>query len=178
MRIFPHGNVVNFQGSVREMTASELERLLERVLDEGTILAGSLDLQQSELVVYGQAIGIQLDEEADRITLTTRTEDGEEHTNRSAFEDLLISHEMHFDIEEPEGETVRYTVYYMTFSGDSAAPSPEKTWFFADEQAVTRPLDCVVEFWRQAGESGRDADFTSNGCSVPASFKRDIQKDC
>jgi hypothetical protein len=176
MRIFPHGNVVNFQESAREMTAVELEKLLNQVLIRGRVLTGSVDLQQSELVIYGQALSIELNEETDCVTLRTVADDGVEETHTHAFSDLLISHEVHFDIEEPEGRTVRYSVYYLTFNGETIAPALEQTWFFADAEAVTRPLDCVVEFWRQASQTGRDADFSSGGCSIPPDFKRRVGK--
>lgn len=172
MRIFPHGNLVNFQTSVREMTAPELEKLLARLLKKEAIITGCLQMEQSELVMYGQARAIHLNELADQVTLTTQTDDGATHSFTCAFSDLLVSHEMHFDIVEPDEKTVRCTVYYLTFIGDSAAPSAEKTWFFTDGETVAQPLDCVVEFWRQGGEAGRDADFCMSGCGVSPFFHR------
>ncbi|PTM59706.1 hypothetical protein [Desmospora activa] len=176
MRIFPHGNVVNFQSSVREMTAPELETLIKRAMEQGSMITGCLNLEQSELVVYGQAIAIQLDEQSDQVILTTQTDDGTRHSIETVFSDLSISHEMHFDIEESEGKTLRYTVYYLTFTGDSAATSTEKTWFFANSETIAQPLDCVVEFWRQGGEAGRDADFSTSGCGIPPSFGKSIKR--
>ena len=83
-------------------------------------------------------------------------EDAADREAVRSFSRLSISHEAHFDIEDSDRGTVRCSVYYVTFEGED---EEEETFFFAGEKAVSRPLDCVVAFWEQVRDVGRDADF-------------------
>ncbi|MFC4076901.1 hypothetical protein [Salinithrix halophila] len=170
MRVFPHGNVVNFEASVREMTAPELERLITDVLAvRPPVLTGILDMKKEAVYLYGTAESFRADEENGVVIVTARTAEGETHRETYPFDDLIISHEMHFDVVEgEEGEAFRYPVYYVTFG---AGEKEEITLFFAGRDRVSEPLHYVVEYWSQAGESGRDAQFHPGSCSIPLDFK-------
>ncbi|GAA5344219.1 hypothetical protein [Planifilum fimeticola] len=163
MRVFPHGNVVNFQASVREMFSADLERLLNRAIEGTSVLTGTIDADQGELRLYGRIRDVEIDEQGDRFAIRFR--DMENQADREAvrsFEQLSISHEAHFDIEDPDRGTVRYSVYYVTFTGEDGE---EETFFFAGENSASRPLDCVAAFWDQVRNVGRDTDFSSSGCA-------------
>lgn len=163
MRVFPHGNVVNFQASVREMFAEDLLRLLNRANEGTSVLTGTIDADEGELHLYGRMNDIEIQEQDDRFAIRFRTmEDEADREAVRSYEQLSISHEAHFDIEDPERGTVRYSVYYVTFTGEDGK---EETFFFADEKAVSRPLDCVAAFWDHVRDVGRDTDFSSTGCA-------------
>ncbi|SDW67969.1 hypothetical protein SAMN05444487_105115 [Marininema mesophilum] len=173
MRIFPHGNVVNFNDSVREMTASELEQLLTTQIEkQSAVVTGHLDMKAEAVYLYGQAEQVRVDEEGGEVIVTSRSED-EPYEARFSFDDLLLSHEMHFDIIVDGEETIRYPVYYVTF----AQEGEEITLFFAQKEGVNEPLHYVTEFWAQAGEMGRDATFDTGGCSLPSDFRSRL-KNC
>ncbi|MFS8513218.1 MAG: hypothetical protein LOD87_05805, partial [Planifilum fulgidum] len=113
MRVFPHGNVVNFQASVREMFAADLERLLNRAVKGASALTGTIDADEGKLLLYGRVREVVIDEQADRFAIRFR--DMENQADREAvrsYEKLSISHEAHFDIEDPDRGTIRYSVYY------------------------------------------------------------------
>ncbi|EGK06738.1 hypothetical protein ACFQ49_12690 [Kroppenstedtia eburnea] len=176
MRIFPHANVINFQASIREMTAPELERLLKKMMtDEAPMMAGFLDTFQEAVYIYGTAESVSVDEERDRVEVTARSEDGEQQSFSRPFSGLILSHEMRFDIEV-EGQVVSYPVYYATFAAEEEQ-SREITLFLAPTQRVPNPLECVVEFWEQGGDVGRDVEFTGGGCSIPPDFKKLLNPD-
>ncbi|GGA38275.1 hypothetical protein GCM10007416_09070 [Kroppenstedtia guangzhouensis] len=180
MRIFPHANVVNFQASIREMTAPELERLLKKMMtDEAPMMAGILDTFQEAVYIYGTADSVRVNEERDQVEVIARSEDGKLQSFARPFSRMVISHEMRFDIEvdgQEEDKVVRYPVYYATFE-EEEEQSPEVTLFLAPSQKVPTPLECVVEFWEQAGDVGRDVEFTGGGCSIPPHFKEKLNPD-
>lgn len=164
MRVFPHGNVVNFQSSVREMFADDLERLLKRAGEGTSVLTGTIDAEEGTLHLYGRMSDIEIREQEDRFVIRFRTLEGDaDRESVRSFESLMLSHEAHFDIEDPDRGTVRYSAYYVTFTGEDGR---EETFFFADEQSVSRPLDCIVAFWDHVRNVGRDADFESSGCAA------------
>lgn len=164
MRVFPHGNVVNFQASIREMSAADLERLLKRVIERATVLTGTIDADEGKLHLYGRMNDIEVSEPHDRFAIRFRTmEEDVDREEVRPFEQLSLSHEAHFDIEDSNRGTIRYSVYYVTFTGEDGK---EETFFFADEKSVSRPLDCIAVFWDQVREVGRDADFESSGCTT------------
>ncbi|SFS66918.1 hypothetical protein [Marininema halotolerans] len=173
MRIFPHGNVVNFTDSVREMTASELEQLLStQIHSHSSVVTGHLDMKAEAVYLYGQAERFQINEEAGEVIVTSRSVDDQPYEARFSFDDLLLSHEMHFDIIVDNDQTIRYPVYYVTFATEEG----EKTLFFAQQEGVEEPLHYVTEFWMQAGETGRDTTFESGTCSIPPDFPSSFKK--
>ncbi|MBA4492933.1 hypothetical protein ACFO25_08410 [Paenactinomyces guangxiensis] len=166
MNAFSHGCVVNFQESVREMFASDLDRLINDLLKQSdAVLLGTIDLEKEELHLYGHARTIQFDEQTNRceIVFTTMEEQPGE-TIRYSLEDLVISHEALFDIVDEGKGQVSYRVLYVTFANPESGQ--ETTYFLADENAVSHPLACVAEFWQQVSEVGRDVDFNLSGCSA------------
>ena len=174
MRVFPHGNIVIFEASVREMTGPGLDRLLKNVIsDHAPVVAGLLDMDQQAVFVFGQAKQIRVDEQEDRVEVITQSEDGEENAISRTISDLVISHEVYFDIEDAS-TVVRYPVFYVTFNKEGEA-SGEETLFLAPRDKVSQPLECVVEFWNQSGEVGRDVDFPAEGCRVVPDFKNVLQ---
>ncbi|PTX58281.1 hypothetical protein C8P63_11728 [Melghirimyces profundicolus] len=178
MRVFPHCNIINFQGSVREMKAPWLKRLLKEALsDDGPLLAGLLDMEQEAVYVYGQAERITVSEEEDRVEVVTRSDEGEIHRISRPFSHLDRSHEVRFDIDEPSRGVIRYPVYYVTFNAEGNGSKQEATLFLAPIEPVSRPLDCVVEFWNQIRDLGRDTDFQGNGCCVTPGFKEALQSE-
>ncbi|GGE19063.1 hypothetical protein GCM10011571_21230 [Marinithermofilum abyssi] len=169
MKWFPHGNVVNFQASVREMTPPELEQLLRRVIGQKVpVLTGTLDWVRQELYLYGQALEVKTEAFEGTWLIKSQADDGSEHVHTYSLDELKLSHEAHFDIEDAAAGLIRYSVYYVTF-GPEEGKSGEITLFFADQRAEN-PLDCVVEFWEQAKDVGRDTQFTS-ACGLPPGFK-------
>ncbi|OYD08897.1 hypothetical protein [Paludifilum halophilum] len=176
MRVFPHGNMVNFKASVREMTAPELTELFNRVISEGeSMIGGLIDVSRGEIYVYGHVEAVSL--EGETIHFITRLENDESHQVGYHLSHLTISHETHFDIEDPTHGLLRHSVYYVTFEEEGESSRNEVTLFLTEEGKVSNPLDCVVEFWSQAGEIGRDTQFLSPGCSVSPDFKRNIRRD-
>ncbi len=164
MRVFPHGNVVNFQASDREMFAADLERLLNRAVKGASALTGTIDADEGKLLLYGRVREVVIDEQADRFAIRFRDmEDAADREAVRSFSRLSISHEAHFDIEDSDRGTVRYSVYYVTFEGED---EEEETFFFAGEKPGARTLDCVVAFWEQVRDVGRDAHFASSGCAA------------
>lgn len=116
MRIFPHGNIINFEASIREMTAPELERLMQNFISRNTpVMTGLLDMSDQAVYVYGNTETITLDEESDRVEMIACSEEGENRIVRP-FSSLEISHETHFDIEDPDQGVIRFPVFYVSFS--------------------------------------------------------------
>ncbi|QKG85129.1 hypothetical protein GXN76_12060 [Kroppenstedtia pulmonis] len=178
MRVFPHGNVVNFNASVREMTPPELERLLKKVMGESnSILTGAIHMDRGEVYVYGKVEDVSLNTSENAFIMTARTEEEQIHSSRFSLDDLWVSHEMYFDIEDPSSGVVRYPVFYVTFNQRGETEEEEVTLFFADDTRVSNPLDCVVEFWNQAGDVGKETQFISPGCSVSTDFKSKMNRE-
>ena len=82
MRVFPHGNVVNFQASVREMFAADLERLLNRAAEATSVLTGTIDAEEGKLHLYGRIRDVEIDEQEDRFAIRFR--DMENQADREA----------------------------------------------------------------------------------------------
>ncbi|MBA4541715.1 MULTISPECIES: hypothetical protein [Thermoactinomyces] len=163
MKVFTHGSNINFACSAREMTGSELERLIHEYQQEyRELLFGKIDLEQSEIYVYGTLEEAVINEDGDRCRFRYRSEQGE-GMEEHPFDQLLLSQEAHFDIiDEKKGRT-GYRVLYVTFLEDGE--DRETSYFFADANGVSQPLACVAEFWQQVIDIGRDVDFTMTGCS-------------
>lgn len=175
MRIIPHANVINFQASIREMTAPELERLLKKmIMDESPMMAGALDMEEEAVYVYGTAESFTIDEERDQVELTARSGDGGIQRRIHPFSQMIISHEVRFDIQvdDRENQVIRYPVYYATFEEEK---NRELTLFLAPSETVSHPLECVVEFWNQAGEAGRDVVFHESGCRTSSDFSKSLK---
>lgn len=167
-KVFPHGNVVNFGESVREMNAKELLVKLNRIMKEkGSMLMGTISLDQQELHIYGQVESAVFDEQTKKIVFHFTSAGGEKWEEARFLDDLYLSHEIHFDIQDRAYGLIRYEVWYITFHKDDG----ETTFFFADEDKVSQPLDCVVEFWKQGWEVGRDVDMNRLRVCTSTDFK-------
>ncbi len=166
-KVFAHGNVVNFGESVREMTVNELLVKLNRKIEEnGSTLMGIINLDLQELRIYGQIKKALFDEKTGRIVFQFNSADYEMEEER-LLDDLYLSHEIHFDIQDRVRGLTRYDVLYITFYDEQ----DETTFFFADESRVSQPLDCVVEFWKQGWELGRDVDIDQLKVCTTTMFK-------
>jgi hypothetical protein len=165
MKAFSHGCNVNFHETVREMYAHTLERVLQDFLNENSsVLFGTIDLEKTELRVYGTCQSASVNEKENRCSFSYVTPDGEQGTAEHPFEELLISHEAMFDIIDDTFGQVTAHVLYITFDRSSAGD--ELTYFFARRDGVTEPLACVAEFWPLVKELGRDVDFNMTGCTA------------
>lgn len=164
MKVFAHGSNVNFQESAREMVPADLADVLKRYLKESkALLLGTIDLTQAELRQYGYVQSIQMDEEQFHCRFLP-FESQEEKEITYAMDELLISHEAHFDVVDPKSGKLRYQVAYVTFESDDADQNNEMTYFFADAERVENPLMYIATFWEQVHEVGRDTDFAMTGC--------------
>lgn len=166
MKVFPHGSNVNFQTSTREMFDSHLEQLLQRYIEGKKILFGTIDVNNDELRIYGYSTSVKINDETAECQFSYTVYEAPNQIEQItiAFDQLLISHEARFDIVEDDDHTVSYKVIYVTF--EHPETSEETTYFFADEQGVSQPLACVVEFWNQVSEVGRDVDLEATGCTA------------
>jgi len=166
MKVFPHGYVVNFQASAREMYPKDLDAKLKKAISQcGNLMAGTISIPRQALHVFGTAESFEVLEEQERVSLCFRRQDGETEEREHPLSALLISHEARFDIHDPVKGTVPCTVLYVTFA-DGEDTDEEITYFFTDPEAVTHPLDCVAEFWLQVHEVGRDVNFDEVGCAA------------
>jgi hypothetical protein len=166
MKVFPHGYVVNFQESAREMYPKDLDAKLKIAISQcENLMVGTISIPKQELHVFGTAESFDVLEEQDLVHIRFRRQDGETEEREHPLSALIISHEARFDIQDPAKGTVPYTVLYVTFV-DGEDTDEEITYFFTNPEAVTHPLDCVAEFWMQVHEVGRDVDFDEVGCAA------------
>jgi len=164
MKVFTHGSNVNFQESAREMVPADLADVLKRYLSESNaLLFGTIDLGQEELRQYGYVRAIHIDEAQFRCIFLP-FESKEEREITYAMDELLISHEAHFDVVDQKSGQLRYQVAYVTFEPDDVDQNNEITYFFADAERVENPLMYIATFWEQVHEVGRDTDFAMTGC--------------
>lgn len=161
MKVFTHGSTFNFQESAREMFLTDLEQLIANYQEgNNRMLFGTIDIHKEEVHVFGVMKRINFKIEENICDLQFVLMDGEERTKSHFFDSLLISHDAMFDVLDDFEEKVRYQVIYITFEdGDQ-----EVCYFLAKEGIVSDPLSCVVEFWQQVWEVGRDVDFKVSGC--------------
>jgi hypothetical protein len=166
MKIFSHGCIVNFQPSAREMFPHDLERLICHFLsDTDSVLVGTIDLEVSEIRVYGRAKSVQFNEPLDRVTFAyTFLDKPDLHVTQHAMRELVISHEAMFAILDRGEQPIPYRVLYVTFAEEEGGK--EVTYFFAGEHTLEEPLAYVAEFWQQVTEVGRDVDFRLSGCAA------------
>ncbi|TCS94942.1 hypothetical protein [Hazenella coriacea] len=166
MKVFPHGSNVNFQTSTREMFDSHLEQLLQRYMEGKQILFGTIDVNNDELRIYGTATSVRINNENKECEFQYQLNDDSHQSGQISvsFDELLISHEASFDLLDEDHGTVPYKVIYVTF--ENPETGEETTYFFADEKGVSQPLSCVVEFWSQVSEVGRDVNFELTGCTA------------
>lgn len=166
-KVFAHGNLVNFGESVREMTVNELLNKLNRKIEESeSLLMGIINLDLQELRIYGHIKQAYFDEKTGRIVFQFISADHNMKEER-LLDDLFLSHEIHFDIQDRVHGLTRYDVLYITFYDEQ----DETTFFFADETRVSQPLDCIVEFWKQGWELGRDVDIDNLKVCTKTMFK-------
>ncbi|MCS1350195.1 hypothetical protein [Mechercharimyces sp. CAU 1602] len=165
MNIFPHAYVVNFDAVVREMDITKFEQLVTEYLGNYTsVLVGTIDLEEQELFVLGEAKKLELDSEAGMAKLHFDMEEGA-RTWEEPLSSLVKSHDASFDIKEPEQGLMRVKVIYLTFDNGER----ESTWFFVDQDHLQNPLDYVVEFWRHVHHFGDD--FDSGSCCSTNMFR-------
>jgi hypothetical protein len=166
MKIFSHGSIVNFQPSAREMFPHDLEGLIYHFIsDTDSVLVGTIDLEISEIRVYGRAKSVQFNEPMDRVTFAYAFLDKPDlQVTQHALQELVISHEAVFDILDGGEQPILYRVLYVTFAEEEG--EKEVTYFFAGEHTVEEPLAYVAEFWQQVTEVGRDVDFRLTGCAA------------
>jgi hypothetical protein len=166
MRVFSHGQNVNFQKSTKEMFAADLNKIILRFMESTeSLLFGSIDVANEALYLFGRLQKIEIDESADLFSVSfQQMEDGVvDHLERS-FADLEISHEAIFDVIDEKKGRVQSRVIYVTFWDEEK--KDEVTYFFIDEHQVSNPLECVVSFWEQVSDVGRDVDFNLTGCAA------------
>ncbi|WP_124727984.1 hypothetical protein [Staphylospora marina] len=165
MKVFAHGCLINFDRSAREMTPSDLDRLLQGFIGEHSrTWLGTIDLDKSELRLYGDLQSVRIDEGENRCEFVFLPAEGEREERRIVHpaDHLAISHEAVFDIEDPRRDRVTVRVVYITVSEPGALE--ETTYFLADPDACSDILSCVAEFWSLVHEVGRDVDFRVTGC--------------
>jgi hypothetical protein len=156
MEVFAHGSNVNFQTSTREMFFTDLEKLIHYQKGQSKrFIMGHLKPAKEQLAVYGPLLKSSLND-------SIHIFETEEETIEWKQEQFFISQEAVFTIEdEREGKT-NFTVLYLTYEEEDG----ESVLFFMDETAVTHPLACVVQFYDQVKEVGRDVDFSLIGCTA------------
>jgi hypothetical protein len=156
VKVFSHGCNVNFQTSAREMFFSDLETLLQRKKDQSQqLVMGILKPDKEQLAVYGLLIRCNLNDVIHKFELENEMiEWNQDH--------FLLSQEAAFTIEDDRKGQVGYDVLYLTYEDREG----ESVLFFIDEDAVTHPLACVVQFYEQVKDVGRDVDFSLTGCSA------------
>ncbi|MCH5583614.1 hypothetical protein MK805_01335 [Shimazuella sp. AN120528] len=156
MKVFSHGSNVNFQISAREMFFTDLESLLKRKKEQsGRFVMGLLKPDKEQLVVYGLLTRYNLND-------TEHTFELEDETIKWPQDQFLLSQEAVFTIEDERQGQVDYDILYLTYEDSEG----ESVLFFIDENNVTHPLACVVQFYEQVKEVGRDVDFSLTGCSA------------
>ncbi|SHE79000.1 hypothetical protein SAMN05444392_103156 [Seinonella peptonophila] len=163
MRVFTHGSNVNFQESAREMLLPDLARYIHSFsFDAQANLFGTISLEREEIRVYGHAVAMDIDEQAEQFRFVYQLpETGEKQVLTYLLDHFQISHEAVFDVIENE-QSVRYQAVYFTFEHSEE----EETYFLAATQPVSEPLAYVAEFWRVTEAIGRDIDFAISGCSA------------
>jgi hypothetical protein len=167
MKVFTHGSVVNFDRAAREMRPADLDRLLKRFREEHErILLGSINLTEGKIYLYGHLKSIQIDDSANRCEFVFTPMEGQPREERilHTVDELEISHDACFDIEDDEQGVVQVQVAYVTFAEPETAN--EITYFLVDPDSCSDALACVAEFWGQVHEVGRDVDFRVTGCSA------------
>jgi hypothetical protein len=156
VKVFSHGSNVNFQTSAREMFFSDLESLLKQKKDESKqLVMGLLKPDKEQLVVYGLLMTCNLNESIHKFML-------EDEVIEFQQDHFLLSQEAAFTIEDERQGQVDYDVLYLTYEGEDG----ESILFFMDENAVTHPLACAVQFYEHVKDVGRDVDFSLTGCAA------------
>ncbi|WP_028778713.1 hypothetical protein [Shimazuella kribbensis] len=156
MKVFAHGSNVNFQTSTREMFFTDLEALIQHQKDKSDqFIMGHLKHAKEQLAVYGLLLKSSLND-------SIHIFETEEETIEWKQEQFYISQEAVFTIEDEREGKKDFTVIYLTYEDDEG----ESVLFFMDETAVTHPLACVVQFYEQVKEIGRDVDFSLIGCTA------------
>lgn len=156
MKVFSHGSNVNFQTSAREMFFSDLETLFEQKKEHSKkFVMGLLKPDKEQLVIYGLLTRCNLDNTIHKFEL-------EDEVIQWQQDDFLLSQEAAFTIEDERQGKVDYEILYLTYEDEEG----ESVLFFMDESAVTHPLACVVQFYEQVKDVGRDVDFSLTGCSA------------
>jgi hypothetical protein len=157
MTVFSHGSNVNFQTSTREMFFPDLEELIQQKMqDSSSFVVGMLKPDKEQIAVFGQLQAVSLQTDVHTFELV---EDEAIVYDQNTF---LISQEAVFTIDDERAGQVEYRVLYFTYEVDGA----ETVLFFMDESAVTHPLACVVQFYEQVKDVGRDVDFSLVGCTA------------
>lgn len=154
---FAHGSNVNFQASTREMFFPDLTALLQQKKQQSErFVVGLLRADKEQIAVYGNLDSFILNEDVHIFRI-----DGEDELSfeRKQF---LLSQEAIFTIEDERNGQIDVTVTYLTYEEADG----EIVVFLLDEAAVTHPLACVVQFYDQVKEVGRDVDFNVIGCTA------------
>lgn len=155
VKVFSHGSNVNFQTSAREMFFSDLETLFEQKKEHSKqFVMGLLKPDKEQLLIYGLLTRCNLDDSIHKFEL-------EDEVIQWQPDDFLLSQEAAFTIEDERQGKVDYEILYLTYEEEG-----ESVLFFMDESAVTHPLACVVQFYEQVKDVGRDVDFSLTGCSA------------
>lgn len=156
MKVFSHGSNVNFQTSTREMFFPDLESLLQdKIRSAQRLILGTINPHKEQLFVYGQLNQVTLTES----TNILQTEDEELILDPDQF---LLSQEAIFTITDETKGQIDVEVLYLTYDKSGE----ESIYFLFDEEMVTHPMSCVVQFYEQVKEIGRDVDFSLSGCTA------------
>lgn len=156
MRVFSHGSNVNFQSSSREMFFPDLEKLLNHKLQTAKqLIFGIINPNEEQIMVLGSLAQITLTE--DRHSFEMKEEKVElDH------EQFFLSQEAIFTIQDEQRGQLDVDVLYLTYNQGTG----EQIYFFIDEETTTYPLSCVVQFYPQVKDVGRDVDFSLSGCTA------------
>lgn len=161
--VFTHGSNVNFQESAREMFPEDLENLLNTYLARtDSLIVGTINTEKQELHQYGNVQAFTIDQDQFRCVFTP-FQSPESMEISQSLENLLITHEAHFDVIDDQQGQVHVQVAYVTFD---QIESGETTYFFADGQSIENPLPYVAAFWEKVSHVGRDIDFSLTGCKA------------
>jgi hypothetical protein len=160
MKVFSHGSNVNFQTSTREMFFPDLERLLQdKIQSADLFVLGMIHPTNEQLEVYGRLTKVSFTDSVNFFVI----EGEEEKPILLDADQLLISQEAIFTIEDEKKGQVDVEVFYLTYKQDDYT---EVVYFAIDESSVTHPMACVVQLFEQVKDVGQDVDFSLTGCTA------------
>lgn len=149
------GYVRHGKGENRVVTVDAFaHKLNEYIRLYQPIQFGTITLEPDALYQYGTLEQIQLDEHKARWAFQFRhAETRDVMTIDIPFSSLTLTHDIEYTVDDETKGKVSYPVFYVTAQHEK---EQTVTYFAGSERLVSRPLDCIAEFYVRSYEVGKD----------------------
>lgn len=119
------------------------------------VLFGTITLEPDAIYQYGTLERVQADTPQGRWVFVARHgETAEEMTIDVPYSGIVRTYDVEYTVKDEQQGDVAYPVFYMTATDPKEGQT--LTYYIGSRHLVSRPLDCIAEFFVRSHEVGKE----------------------